>query len=290
MKNLEKEYEICSEFKPSNARNEKAMLERNGKIVDNWYVYTTPDVYEKLFNKKLQGKEKLPWKRRVVKIYSNETNCSVYRIWRGTFRTVLSKDILYVDRDAKYILSKNNDKVSIKLFPSNKLLYYWNHFAPEIRAPFKLGMISLFIGFISLILGIISLIPKKINEMNEPEFNNTETQSTSYDFADLAEVNDLSNDGKINNATSDIQNLENKDNENLTITEETSNFPEQSNISNADYESKDTESEKTNSNQNNELNNQKDCVTEGAQSIDNLNLEEIGQSEIQDTIINNNEK
>ncbi len=114
---------------------------------------------------------------------------------------------------------------------------------------------------------------------------------TLHFYDNRSEVNDLSNDGKINNSTSDIQNLENKDNENLTITEETSNFPEQSNISNADYESKDTESEKTNSNQNNELNNQKDCVTEEAQLIDNLNLEEIGrQSEIQDTIINNNEK
>ena len=50
MRKIEKEYEICSEFKPSDAKNAKTMLEKNGKFVDNWYVYTTPDVYNKLFN------------------------------------------------------------------------------------------------------------------------------------------------------------------------------------------------------------------------------------------------
>ena len=85
MKKIEKEYEICSEFKPSDANNAKTILEKNGKYVDNWYLYTTPDVYNKLFNKKIQGKEKLPWKRKVVKIYSKKTKCSVYRICLVTF-------------------------------------------------------------------------------------------------------------------------------------------------------------------------------------------------------------
>lgn len=172
MKTVKKEYEICSEFKASEANNAKEMLEKNGKFVDNWYVYTTPDVYKKLFNKKIQGKEKLPWKRKVVRIYSEKTKCSVYRIWRGTFRTVLSKDILYVDRDAKYILTNTEDKANIILCPSNKFLYYWNHFAPEIRAPFKLGLISFLVSLISLILGIISLIPFDKKKSKEP--NNIE--------------------------------------------------------------------------------------------------------------------
>lgn len=177
MKKIEKEYEICSEFKPSDANNAKTILEKNGKYVDNWYLYTTPDVYNKLFNKKIQGKEKLPWKRKVVKIYSKKTKCSVYRIWRGTFRTVLAKDILYVDRDAKYILTDTEAKTDIILYPSNKILYYWNHFAPEIRAPFKLGFISLFIGLVSLFLGIISLLP--INEKIPKYANDIETQDMS---------------------------------------------------------------------------------------------------------------
>lgn len=172
MMTIEKEYEICSEFKASDANNSETMMNRKGKFVDNWYVYTTPDVYKKLFNKTIQGKEKLPWKRKVVKIYSKDTKCSVYRIWRGTFRTVLAKDILYVDKDAKYILSNKDDKTSIILYPSNKFLYYWNHFAPEIRAPFKLGLISLLVSLVSLILGIISLKPTKM-EKNLKDFSDS---------------------------------------------------------------------------------------------------------------------
>lgn len=178
MKKIEKEYELCSEFKPSNAKNAKTMLEKNGKFVDNWYVYTTLEVYKKLFNKEIQGKEKLPWKRRVVKIYSKKTKCSVYRIWRGTFRTVLAKDILYVDRDAKYILTDNEVKTDIILYPSNKCLYYWNHFAPEIRVSFKLGFISFFISLVSLLLGIISLLPFDVKISKDPNNIKTSMQSS----------------------------------------------------------------------------------------------------------------
>ena len=173
MKTIEKKYEICSEFKPSNANNADTILNQNGKFVDNWYVYTTPDVYNKLFNKKIQGKEKLPWKRKVVRIYSKKTKCSVYRIWRGAFRTVLAKDILYLDKDAKYILTDTEAKTDIILYPSNKFLYYWNHFAPEIRAPFKLGLISFLVSLVSLLLGIISLIPFDVKISKDP--NNIET-------------------------------------------------------------------------------------------------------------------
>lgn len=178
MKTIEKIYEICSEFKPSNANNAETILNQNGKFVDNWYVYTTPDVYNKLFNKKIQGKEKLPWKRKVVKIYSKKTKCSVYRIWRGAFRTVLAKDILYVDKDAKYILTATEAKIDIILYPSNKFLYYWNHFAPEIRAPFKLGLISFFVSLVSLLLGIISLIPFDVKISKDSNIIKTPMQSS----------------------------------------------------------------------------------------------------------------
>ena len=115
------------------------------------------------------------------------------------FRTVLSKDILYVDKEAKYILSSSDSETSIILSPSNKFSYYWNHFAPEIRAPFKLGFVSFLISFISLILALISFNPLQIkvkkdyySEKDEisiihDECNNNLAESESID-SDVIEV------------------------------------------------------------------------------------------------------
>ena len=247
MKTIEKKYEICSEFKPSNANNADTILNQNGKFVDNWYVYTTPDIYGKLFNKKIQGPEKLPWKRKVVKIYSKKTNCSVYRIWRGTFRTVLAKDILYVDRDAKYILSDTDNKTDIILSPSNKFLYYWNHFAPEIRAPFKLGLISFLVSFVSLFLGIISLIPFDIKIPKMP--NNIETLMQSN-------LNQTKDENVIEKESFDTNEKISQYSENTNTDLITSNNDFQEKSDNIRDNSSDYEKSKTGENKDNQINNQ----------------------------------
>ncbi len=162
MKKIEKEYILKYEFEPSDAANAQTILEKNGVKVDDWYVYTTNDVYQKLFKTNLQNKNKLPWKRKVVKVTSKENGFTVYRIWRGVYRFIRTKDILYVDKEAKYLLSEKDEPVIIILKPSNKFCYYWNHFAPEIRVPFKISLISLLIGIISLIISIVSFVPRDI--------------------------------------------------------------------------------------------------------------------------------
>ena len=77
-------------------------------------------MYEKIFHKELKALKGFPWKRRVVKIYSPETKVAMYRIWRGAGAFAKSKDIVYLDRDACFMLSEKPDdsKVELVLSPS----------------------------------------------------------------------------------------------------------------------------------------------------------------------------
>lgn len=149
---VSKEYTIISE------------VEGKRILIDNWYVWTSNDVYKKIFKNPLKKHGRMPWKRRVIRIFSEKTKSSVYRIWRGVPAYMLSKDQLFLDREAKNILKcsgdgkEADDKVLLVLSPSTKHSFYWQHFSPEIRTAYKLGLISLLLGAISLFISIISWI------------------------------------------------------------------------------------------------------------------------------------
>lgn len=151
---VRKEYTLISE------------VEAQSRItIDTWYVWTSNDIYEKVFNKTLKNQGRMPWKRRVVKIYSETSKQSIYRIWRGIPAYISSKGQLYIDREAKNLLkySDDNKQTDIKtvpliLTPSRKHEFYWQHFSPEVRTAYKLGLISILLGATSLIISIISWI------------------------------------------------------------------------------------------------------------------------------------
>ena len=148
---IDKKFAIKSKFEFTDNRTEES--------VDNWYVYTSNDVYKKVFGSELNKSSGYPWKRKVIKIYSKNKKCALYRIWRGCPRFVYSKDTLYLDKNAKYLLSNNGEQEEdVILTPSSKFCYYWNHFEPSIRCSFKLGFVSVVVSVISLIIGVISLI------------------------------------------------------------------------------------------------------------------------------------
>lgn len=129
------------------------------KIADLWSVYTSNDIHEKVFGEKAGSILKYPWKKKIIKITSKETKLSVYRIWRGVPAYVISKDMLYIDNNAKYSLINNRDNndVDVVLSKGCRFWYYWNHFDNATRVSFKLGLISVILGIISLILGALSI-------------------------------------------------------------------------------------------------------------------------------------
>jgi hypothetical protein len=116
-------------------------------------------MYEKIFGIKYKNTIKYPWKRRVVKIYSEGSNYKIYRILRGCSSFMYSKDILYIDKDAKFLLlNESRSNVNLIIKTSWKFPYYWNHFDHNVRCSYKLGLLSVIIGLISLVIGIISYI------------------------------------------------------------------------------------------------------------------------------------
>lgn len=149
---LTKEMTIESEMPPHKDANPE-------KITDFWNVYTSNDIHEKVFGEKAGSITKYPWKKRIIKITSKATKLSVYRIWRGVPAYVTSKDILYIDNNAKYSLinDRNNNEVEVVLSKGCRFGYYWNHFDNATRVSFKLGFVSVILGIISLILGAWSI-------------------------------------------------------------------------------------------------------------------------------------
>lgn len=150
-KNVTKKNVIKKDFKIQSKFN-------NGVIVDDWYVYTSNDMYSKIFGQKLKASKYYPWKRKVVEIYSSNTSCKVYRIWRGVPMYHKSAGMIFVSPTASRILAADEEVVELKLAPSKKWKFYWNHFEASVRCSFKLGFISVLAGVISLIVSVGSLI------------------------------------------------------------------------------------------------------------------------------------
>lgn len=148
---LTKEMTIESEMPPHKDANPE-------KIVDLRFAYTSNDIHQKVFGKKVKNIKKLPWNRRIIKITSKETKLSIYRIWKGV-NYIESKDILYIDDIAKYSLIKNkrNNKIEITLSKGSWFQFYRYHFDNATRISFKLGFLSVILGIISLILGALSI-------------------------------------------------------------------------------------------------------------------------------------
>ncbi|MBQ9626125.1 MAG: hypothetical protein IJR40_03010 [Treponema sp.] len=115
-------------------------------------VYAHASLYKKVFRKTLKGTDR---RKRFVKITSEETKMSVYRILRGVPNGVSSADgILYIDSDGKNVLSVSSAEVSVKVKSACWLAYYWHTDNTAARISFKMGIISFTVGIISLILTI----------------------------------------------------------------------------------------------------------------------------------------
>lgn len=151
-RNIKREFRLLSTMEFGNNRPPE-------NINDTWYCYMSSDMYEKIFHKKLKASKRIPWKRRVVRINSPETKVAMYRIWRGARAFAKSKDIVYLDRDACFMLSEKPDdsKVELVLSPSYKVFFYWYHHDPVIRVSFKLGFVSVLIGVVALGIAIGTL-------------------------------------------------------------------------------------------------------------------------------------
>lgn len=143
---------VESEMPPNNAAEAE-------KITDLWHVYTSNHIHKEIFGARTKDIVKYPWKRKILKITSQETGLSVYRIWRGVPAYVKSKDTLYIDDAAKYSLikSKNQNKVNLILSKGGRIRFYWNHFDNATRISFKLGLTSVCLGTLSIIIAFLTI-------------------------------------------------------------------------------------------------------------------------------------
>lgn len=133
---------------------------RENIVVDNWNVYTSNDIYKKIFGHNKNDEKSFLKKNRIVKIKSIDTNKTIYRLWKGSPFPAKSKNILYVDKNAKYelIFNKNSNKSKIQLSKGSVFAFYWNHFDNSTRVSYKLGFWSVILGIISLALGFLSIL------------------------------------------------------------------------------------------------------------------------------------
>lgn len=134
--------------------------ERDDIIVDAWNIYTSSDLFVKVFGKKEKDFKNYSKKKKVIKITSLVTKHSVYRFWNGAPLGAKTKDTIFLDKNAKYDLlgDRNLNKVNVNISKGSKLCFYWNHYDHMTRVSFKLALWSVILGFISLLLGIISII------------------------------------------------------------------------------------------------------------------------------------
>jgi len=136
---------------------------------DNWYAVFPNDYYKKIFGETVKETGNLPWKRKVVKIYSNQTRKSVHRIYKGAFRaSTKAKDgipIIRISADAARVLMKedyNKARVSLQLTKGSKFMFYWNHFDSGVRSGFKLGFTAFMISLGSLVISILPFVIRAI--------------------------------------------------------------------------------------------------------------------------------
>ena len=137
----------------------KSPNNENETYSDNWYVTLPNAYYKNIFGNTIKKTGYLPWKRRVVKIYSAETNKSVYRIFKGSSysSTKVEDDVskIWISLEAAYVLTKKvsgKTPVTLSFTKGNKFSFYWNHFDHNIRNGYKLGMVALIISAISLLI------------------------------------------------------------------------------------------------------------------------------------------
>nr|WP_321297775.1 hypothetical protein [uncultured Sphaerochaeta sp.] len=149
---IKKEFQIETSFITSEGEKEKP-------VDEHWYVYTSNHIYEKIYNKKISKEAKYPWKRKVIKITSISTGCSIYRIWHGIF-LYRSKDLLYIDKTGKYLLIPNKETTTVELVlgKGSKLMFYWNHTDAIVRCSYKLGFVSVILGTLSIIITLVALL------------------------------------------------------------------------------------------------------------------------------------
>lgn len=134
--------------------------ERDNIIVDTWNVYTSNDVFEKVFGKKAKELKTYSKKKKIIKITSLDSKRTIYRIWNGAPLGSKTKNTIFLDKNAKYDLLNNKDSntVTVVISKGTKLLFYWNHYDHMTRVSFKLALWSVILGIISFILGSISIV------------------------------------------------------------------------------------------------------------------------------------
>ncbi len=133
--------------------------DREDIVVDTWNVYTSNNVFSVVFGKNEKDFDTYNKKKKVIKITSLDTNKSIYRIWNGAPLGAKTKDLLFLDKNAKYDLlsDKSVNSVNIVFSKGSKLKFYLNHYDHMVRVSFKLGLWSVIVGVVSFIIGIISL-------------------------------------------------------------------------------------------------------------------------------------
>ncbi len=160
---------IKTKFEYTNPEKPKELNSIEFKILDRIYkavnsesrhsdVFTSTNLYKEICGKHIKesGVDS-----RYIKITSKETGKKVYRRWYGITTDYLgygvkTKDILYLDNDAKTILQKNRnseDMVELVLSKSNAFEFYWHSRNTLDRISFRINLISFILG-----LSIIELI------------------------------------------------------------------------------------------------------------------------------------
>lgn len=137
----------------------KFNTERENISVDNWNVYTSNHIFKEIFGKTENNFKTYARKRKVIKITSLDTKHSIYRFWNGAPLGSITKNTLFLDKNAKYDLlaDKNKNTVNIIFSKGSKVKFYLNHYDHMVRVSFKLGLWSVIIGIVSFIIGIISI-------------------------------------------------------------------------------------------------------------------------------------
>lgn len=85
----------------------------------------------------------------------------IYRVWRsGNSLGVRSNQILLDKQSAYYLIGNNSfgDFINLEISPSNRFMFYWNHFDSATRISYKLGFPALILSIFSIILAIMTLV------------------------------------------------------------------------------------------------------------------------------------
>ena len=152
-----------------------ALWQVNANYLDNKERYNSVSNYSDVFmegrsysdifgNRFVDENKKRKRIRRIVcikHISGNRETRKIYRVWRsGNSLGVCINQILLDSQSAYYLIGNKNfgDYIDLHISPSNRFMFYWNHFDSATRISFKFGFVSFVLSVVSIFLSGISII------------------------------------------------------------------------------------------------------------------------------------